>query len=172
MLDTFYTASGREFPPTMQDLFTNLRGCRDDIHHEFDKAKSSEERGLLLNVYHASMKIAQSWVAPQDLETFKTACAQDYALFLVKETRLPDGNIDFPLLERVTWREVEAGRMSPDHNLRKTALEACHALREAALPTELSPLERRNAKLIVLGIGAALFAILLVTLIVVKAAGY
>lgn len=65
-------------------------------------------------------------------------------------------------------------KMSPDAVIIQAciALEACHAPREAALPPELSPLERRNAKLIALGIGAALFAILLVTLTVIKAAGY
>jgi hypothetical protein len=138
--NVYYTASGREFPPTMELLATDLVGCYDDIHYEFDKAKNSEGRGLVLMAYHACTKAVSRYLSGEDLEAFTKKITEDYEGLLAKESRLPDGTLDYPMLERVTWREVEAGRMSPDNWLRAGSVAICHQMYAAAMQQN----QRRN----------------------------
>jgi len=114
--------SEREFPPTTHDIVSDWQGCREDIHREFEKAQTFEQRGVLLAIYHAMMNIVEkNLIAPSDVETFKKARDQDYCLFIAKESTQGE-NVNSEILEQVTRREVQAGRMSPDHQLRKLAL--------------------------------------------------
>jgi hypothetical protein len=114
--------SDRNFPPEMCEIISDWSRCRDDIHREFDKATTSEERGALLAIYTAMMNIVEKdLIAPEGLEAFQKARYQDYCLFLAKESRDGD-NVNSELLEKATKREIDAGRMSPDHNLRELAL--------------------------------------------------
>jgi hypothetical protein len=112
----------RQFPPAMKDILADWRGCREDIRDEFDKASTSEQRGALLAIFHAMMNIVEkNLIASDDLEKFRKARDQDYCLLLVKECT-KDANVRPDLLEQATKREVEAGRMSQDHQLRQLAL--------------------------------------------------
>jgi hypothetical protein len=114
----------REFPPTEIDIVTDWQGCRNDIHREFDKAQTFEQRGALLAIYHAMMNIVEkSLIEQSDVEKFRLTRDQDYCLFLVKESGQGE-NVNSEILDQVTRREVEAGRMPPDHQLRKLALTA------------------------------------------------
>ena len=112
----------REFPPTQTDVVTDWQGCRADIHREFDKAQTFDQRGALLAIFHAMMDIVEkNLIASDDLEKFRKARDQDYCLLLVKECT-KDANVRPDLLEQATTREVEAGRMSQDHQLRQLAV--------------------------------------------------
>jgi hypothetical protein len=47
------------------------QGCREDIHGEFDKASTPEQRGALLAIFHAVMNIVEkNLIAPDELEKF------------------------------------------------------------------------------------------------------
>jgi hypothetical protein len=58
------------------------------------------------------------------------------APMLGKESRLPDGTLDYAMLERVTWREVEAGRMNPDNWLRLGSVQICREMYDAAMQNQ------------------------------------
>jgi hypothetical protein len=129
--NVYYTASGREFPPTIELLTTDLVGCYDDIQYEFDKAKNSEQRGLVLMIHHGCTKVVSSYFSGEDLEAFTKKTTEEYEGLLVKESRRSDGTLDWYMLERVTWREVEAGRMSPDNWLRLGSVQICREMYDA-----------------------------------------
>ena len=102
------------------------RALREKIHDAFDQTDSFEERGIILAAFTALMDCVERGLEdqrgdPGDLATFRKTRDQDYCLLLTKES-LDGENVDAKLLERATKREVDAGRMSPDHQLRKLAL--------------------------------------------------
>jgi hypothetical protein len=112
----------RQFPPDMKDILADWQGCREDIHGEFDKASTPQQRGALLAIFHAMMNIVENnLIAPDKLEKFHKARDQDYCFLLVREC-MKDANVRPDLLEQATRREVEAGRMSQVHQLRQLAL--------------------------------------------------
>lgn len=116
--------SERNFPPEIDDIVSDWQGCREDIHREFDKSTTFEQRGVLLAIFDAMMNIVEkNLISPQELEAFRKARDADYCLFLVKESRQGD-NVNSELLEKATKREIDAGRMLPDHQLRQLALAA------------------------------------------------
>jgi len=99
----------------------NWRETREYIHSEFDKATTSQQRGALLAMFKALMDaVERTMIDPQEVDKFRKARESDYCFFLVKECRDGD-NINSELLDRATKREVEAGRMSPEHDLYKLA---------------------------------------------------
>jgi hypothetical protein len=113
-------------------LLLNLREIRDEIHNEHERAMSFGERGVLLAIYKSVMDYVEgaSNFEPGGLEKFKKTRRQDYCLFLIRECVQPDGNVDPVMMEAVTSREIEAGRMAPDDELRVRTLEALEELRE------------------------------------------
>jgi len=114
---------------------TDPRKVRDKIHEEFDAAKSSEERGALLALFIATFNITEKNLAknaPEKLAEFQKARAQDYNLFLVKECTVGldspgGGDVSVEAMKIATDREVAAGRMTEDHELRKLAVQGCAA---------------------------------------------
>jgi hypothetical protein len=125
-----------EMTSTPMAAITDLRAIRDKIHEEFDTATSSAQHGALLGIFHAAMNIAESHVAktgtPEQLAEFQTARAQDYNLFIVKESLVGvessgGGDVSVEMLMAVTDRELAAGRITEDHRLRKLAVEGCAA---------------------------------------------
>jgi hypothetical protein len=106
-------------------LLTRWREIRDEIHDEHERAITFNERGVLLAIYQVVMDFVetQSSFSPKDLTAFKTARRQDYCLLLAREAVVEGGAVDPVRMEAVTRREVEAGRMAPDDELRKLALE-------------------------------------------------
>ncbi len=104
----------------------DVRTLRDRIHDAFDHTDNFEERGVILAAFTALMDCVERDLQDKtaqrgDIEEFRKSRDQDYCLLLTKE--LLDGENANPiLLERVTRREVYAGRMSPNHKLRQLAL--------------------------------------------------
>jgi hypothetical protein len=93
------------------------------ISDEFTKADTVEKREALLQLRHTLLALVESTVAAESLDEFRAATAKQYSAYIVEEC-LVGQNICVDTLDAVTRREVAAGRMSPDHNLRKHAAEA------------------------------------------------
>ena len=108
---------------------------RDEIAEEYSKASESD-RVSLLELFNVIMDSVESNVSRPDLAGFRTARAQDYNRMLVSEC-LIDERVSPNALGRVTQREVAAGRMSPDHELRRLAVSG---------PGEVSPETQPNPR--------------------------
>ena len=81
------------------------------------------------------MDIAETTLAPEDLEKFREARAQHYKTFIVQEWVI-DGNVCTETLYEVTRREIDAGRMTSDNRLREiaeTGMAAPHLTRAELL---------------------------------------
>jgi hypothetical protein len=90
---------------------------REEIHDEYKQA-STADREILLATYKAVMDSVERHIGPADLETFRTTRRQDYNLLLVSECIVGEGDVSPEMLEAVTRREVAAGRMAADDELR------------------------------------------------------
>jgi len=99
----------------------NWRAVREKIHDEFDRAASDEHRAALLAMFKRTMDLVESAVAGEDREGFRQARQRDYNLLIVKECRIGE-NVCVDTADAVTRREVAAGRMSADHELRTMAV--------------------------------------------------
>jgi hypothetical protein len=100
------------------------KATRERIHDEFDAAETENEREALLGVFQAVMDQVEraGIVEPENIPAFNQARLRDYSLLIVKECVVGE-NVCTQTLDRVTRREVEAGRMEPDHELRRAAIE-------------------------------------------------
>jgi len=98
----------------------NWREINKEICSEFGRATTEDYRVALLEMFKSTMDIAETTVAPEDLEKFQNARRTQYKSFIVEEA-LVGTNICVETLNEVTQREITAGRMEPDDNLRKTA---------------------------------------------------
>jgi hypothetical protein len=114
--------------------FTKIR---DEIHEEYERATTTEERVTLLKIFTAGL-------SPDDLEQLRAARLQDYRLLLVRESLIGE-NVSPDILYEVTEREIAAGRMAPDDDLRQTAVEGKAALHPP--PADLLPMaeDRRSS---------------------------
>ena len=99
---------------------TNWREIIEEINNEFGRAKTEDSRAALLATFKATMDIVESQVAPEQLSGFQDARWKHYNSFIVQEA-LVGQNVCVETLHAITGREVDAGRMAPDHELRKTA---------------------------------------------------
>jgi hypothetical protein len=106
---------------------------RKDIVEEHKRATTTAERVALLGLYNALMDMVErdGGFTPEDKEVIKKTRREEYCLLLIKET-LVDELVDPQKLEEVTRREIEAGRMTPDDDLRKLAVDG------PTIPTPLS----------------------------------
>src|ERR1700682_5691039 len=91
------------------------------IHEEFDAEPDSEQRGMLLAVYTLMMDAQEQVLTGEDLTLLRNSRKKEYNLFLIKES-VVDNNVNPHLLKIATDREVKAGRMTEDHELRKLAV--------------------------------------------------
>ena len=66
------------------------------------------------------MDVVESQLAPEQLSIFQETRRKHYSSFIVEEALVGE-NICVETLYAITSREVEAGRMAPDHNVRKAA---------------------------------------------------
>jgi hypothetical protein len=105
---------------------TDWREIISEINSEFPQATSVDQRVALLAMFKATMDIAEKIIVPEDLATFREARAKHYAAFIVGET-LVGTNVCVETLNEVTQREVAAGRMQPDAQLRQNAILAMAA---------------------------------------------
>jgi hypothetical protein len=114
--------------------FTKIR---DEIHEEHERATTTEERVTLLKIFTAVMdQVERSGLSPDDLEQLRAARLQDYRLLLVRESLIGE-KVSPDILFEVTEREIAAGRMAPDDDLRQAAVEG----KAAFDPSPADPLE-------------------------------
>lgn len=105
------------------DAALDWRQIREDIHTEHETA-STEERVILLGLFAALMDLVERNVqANEELQKFREIRSQDYNLLIVKEAMVGD-NVCAQTLHTITGREIDAGRMQSDHELRRTAVQA------------------------------------------------
>ena len=99
----------------------HLAEIRSDIHPEFKYATTDEERGVILAIHKTVMDHAERHIGPADIAAFRKVRTEDYNLLLISESLVGE-NVSPELLERATRREVAAGRMSADNDLRQLAV--------------------------------------------------
>ena len=99
---------------------TNWREIISEVDNEWKTAGTTDHRVALLAAFKATMDIAETTIAPDDLQKFRDAREKHYKSFIVEET-LVGQNVCTETLDAVTRREVEAGRMSANDPLRKGA---------------------------------------------------
>ena len=100
--------------------FFNWREINKEICDEFGRATTEDQRVALLALFKSTMDIAETTVAPEDLERFQDARLKQYKLFIGQEALVGE-NICIETLQAITQREIAAGRMAPDDGLRKLA---------------------------------------------------
>jgi hypothetical protein len=113
------------------------RGIREEIHALYTEVTTAE-RVTLLRIYTAVMDAVerQSFDGrPDELAKFRETRRQDYNLLLVVETTV-EGNVSPDLLDMVTAREVAAGRMSPNDEMRRLAVEGVTTMGRKMYPQE------------------------------------
>lgn len=102
----------------------DFRAVREQIHDAAEQTIDSGERVILLQVFHAFMDLVERSgnIAPEDMELFRDTRAKDYRLLLMREVLIGQ-NVSVELLHAVTQREVQAGRMAEDDELRQLAVK-------------------------------------------------
>jgi hypothetical protein len=102
----------------------DFRAVREQIHDAAEQTIDSSERVILLQVFHAVMDFVERSgnIAPEDMELFRDTRAKDYRLLLMREVLIGQ-NVSVELLHAVTQREVQAGRMAEDDELRQLAVK-------------------------------------------------
>ena len=100
----------------------DFRAVREQIHDAAEQTVDSSERVILLQVFHAVMDLVERSgnIAPEDLGLFRDTRAKDYRVLLMREVLIGQ-NVSVELLHAVTQREVQAGRMTEDDELRQLA---------------------------------------------------
>ena len=100
-----------------EDTAIDWRGLRDEIHQEFGKANTSEEREFLLEAHKILNDLLERNLDdPEKIKVFQEARLKDYHLLIVQEC-LVGTNVSPKILDTVTRREVAAGRMTQDDEL-------------------------------------------------------
>lgn len=100
---------------------TDWREIIKEIDVELEENNSIEKREALLQMFKTTMDIAATTVAPESLETFRESRRRQYHSHIIQEV-LVEENICIESLFAVTAREIAAGRMTEDNNLRKLAV--------------------------------------------------
>lgn len=94
---------------------------RDEIAALHDRATTQDEYVTLLNAYSNLGHLIEKVFDEERAEKIRAAHTAEYKLFLNKEALENGERINPALLAIITAREVEAGRMDPNDNLRKLA---------------------------------------------------
>jgi hypothetical protein len=107
------------------------RTFRDEItalHHE---ATTEEEYVALLEAHCNLVAVGEDAFDKDTYAKLLPIARAEYRMFLNKES-MEEGLINPVLLERVTRREVEAGRLDPDDEIRKGVVAAAAVLGDSA----------------------------------------
>ena len=91
---------------------------RQEIVDLSPKLRDEADRVAILSVYKVLMDTVEPSVLVTDLPAFQKARLQDYRLLLVEEAA-DGGELDPRKLDYITKREVDAGRLAPDDDLRE-----------------------------------------------------
>lgn len=104
-------------------ILSNLPAIREGILDSFTAADTENKRVSLLSLFHASLNLAESKISDQKLlSDLRAARDADYRRMLVIESMVGE-NVCIETWNRVTLREVAAGRMAPDSETRKRVAE-------------------------------------------------
>lgn len=98
----------------------NWREINKEISNEFGHATTEDYRIALHEAFKATMDIAETTVAPEDLKAFQDTRLAQYKLFICEEALVGE-QICVETLHAITQREIAAGRMAPDDEARKIA---------------------------------------------------
>ncbi len=93
---------------------------RNEIARLHGVAKTQEEYVALLAAHRDLVAVAEHCFTPEKCAEIRRIARAEYLNFLNAEA-LEDGNINPIMLDRITAREVEAGRLDPDDDFRKFA---------------------------------------------------
>ena len=105
-----------------EDGVVDMTDAVSRIGAEFDACQDRAERGLILAVFVELMRFQEKVCKdPADAAIVRDTSKKQYNLFLLKESFLGD-ELDAHLLRLATDREVCAGRMNEEDNLRKLAV--------------------------------------------------
>lgn len=101
----------------------NPRAIQSDMASIWDALDKEEDRIVLLQVRNLFLDSVERSGALDDeaLRTLRGAREGEYRLFLIKEAMIGADTADTAALDRITKREVDAGRMAPDCDLRTLA---------------------------------------------------
>jgi len=98
------------------------REMREWLHAQYPLATTDEQRSRLLDLHRElNDSMERQLTNPEALEQLREVRSKDYRLLLVSEVVDQEGNASPELLARVTEREVRAGRMAEDDELRVLA---------------------------------------------------
>lgn len=109
----------------------NWLAFRDEISSLYPEATTEEECLTLLEAYDRLVAVGPDSFDADTWARLLPATRGEYKLFLNMES-MEGGMVNPVLLERVTRREVEAGRMSPEDGLRKLAISGAAVLGDSA----------------------------------------
>lgn len=139
-----------EMTSTPDAAIMDLPAVRDKIFEEFGGAPSGEHRGAILALFHATMNMAESFLAKgghmEALAKLREARTEDYTKLLVTESTVDGtfaGTVSPERLMAVTNREIAAGRMTHDDPIRQMAVGLAAA---AALPSDAELLAQEEAR--------------------------
>ena len=111
------------------------RAFRDEIAALHAAATTEEEYVTLLEAHRNLVAVGKSAYDEHTYTKLLPIAAAEYRNFLNKEA-MEDGNVNPVLLERITRREVEAGRLEPNDGFRTLAASAASVLGDSAKVTE------------------------------------
>lgn len=129
---------------TLANNNLNWRQAREDIHTAAEQTLNTEERIKLLVMFKFVMDTVEekAGFAPEDLALFRDTRAKDYRSLLLKET-LIGHHFSADLGYAVTNREIEAGRLLPDDELRQVVLKGMEGPHMSV--QELMEVERKRS---------------------------
>jgi D-serine deaminase-like pyridoxal phosphate-dependent protein len=110
------------------------RAFRNEIAALHAEATTEEEYVTLLEAHEKLVAVGKFAYDEETYANLLPIAVAEYRNFLNKEA-MKDGMINSVLLERVTRREVEAGRLSPDDSFRTLAVAGTSVLGDSAEPT-------------------------------------
>lgn len=105
------------------------RGYRDEIAELHKRASTEEEYVTLLEDFAALAGYAEQEFESEVFERLKPVMRSEYKMFLNMEA-MENGNIVAVKLERITRREVGAGRLNADDGLRQLAVDSASTMGE------------------------------------------
>lgn len=120
-----------------ENVFANFNAIASDLNKE---AKTEKDQVTLINITSemADFFEINNALTQQNLKTLRQVRHVTYRQMLVVQGSV-DGNVDPDRMERITRREVDAGRMAPEDDLRQLAMASSMVmgkpLTEAMHPT-------------------------------------
>lgn len=114
-------------------------------------AESEEEYVALLEAHKKLVAVAKFAFSDEKHSKILAVAIAEYKLFLNKEA-IENGEINPVALERITRREIEAGRLDPNDNLRGLAVASSSILGDSA---NITAHRRKNGDWFFYGMGIA-----------------